>query len=335
MHQLEQITEELAIFFFEMNHSASARSSANFSDMIDHAQRGRQFRVRAPAKSDFQEWRSTPAAGARALRKPSSQRTCQAIRGSKCPLTTTAPAAAIAAAFTVPRIFRACPFIPIFYPDILSRYLIPISYPDISLLFEQVERGFPLAPLRRGSCSDDRWAFALEARAALDRLADHAVERTGGPGGDVVGRAEDRNRGHAERGSDMHRARIVGEIDAARRCHIDEFGRARFRPRSFWFALKLRRRRRRTDRAPCSIRKIATDAPSSPATRLAASASDPAASVWPFRTRRRTHATTQSPKPSSRNRAMPLSRASGAPSRRIESARREFVDNPARRSSSR
>ena len=54
-------------------------------------------------------------------------------------------------------------------------------------------------------------------------LADHARERAGGAGGGVVGRAEDRHGGDAERRGDVHGAGIVGQKQAAGGGQIDEF----------------------------------------------------------------------------------------------------------------
>src|ERR1035441_10177383 len=69
-------------------------------------------------------------------------------------------------------------------------------------------------------------ALAQQARAALGVLADHTRQFTGGAGGGVVGGAEYRHGGNAERGGNVHGAGIVGQKEAAGRGQIDELRQA-------------------------------------------------------------------------------------------------------------
>ena len=99
----------------------------------------------------------------------------------------------------------------------------------ISTRLHEIERNF-----RNAICADAGHtamvdgALALEAGAALDRLAHHAGEGARGSGGGIVGGSEDGDSGNAERGGDMHSARIVGEIHAAGGGEIDVFRERRF-----------------------------------------------------------------------------------------------------------
>ena len=63
-----------------------------------------------------------------------------------------------------------------------------------------------------------RWSMGQsrkKARAALGVLADDARAAAGGSGSRVVGRAEYRRYGDAQRAGDVHRAGIVGKEEAA------------------------------------------------------------------------------------------------------------------------
>ena len=64
--------------------------------------------------------------------------------------------------------------------------------------------------------------FAQQTRAALHRLPDHSRTAAGGTGRDIVGGAENRDRRNAQRGRDMHGARIVGEKQFALAGQDDE-----------------------------------------------------------------------------------------------------------------
>src|SRR5262249_55229407 len=124
--------------------------------------------------------------------------------GSKYPLTTVAPAAARRAASAAETI------------------LVLVSNP----LFEQVERNLRHSRgLDAGHAAMVDRALALQAWAAFDGLANHAREGSCGPRRDIVCRAEHRNGRDTERGGDMHRARIVGQVDAAGRGQVDKFGK--------------------------------------------------------------------------------------------------------------
>ena len=74
-------------------------------------------------------------------------------------------------------------------------------------LFEQVESDFRYPGGRdTGHAAMVDGAFPFETRAALYGFADDAREGSGGSGGQVVSGAEDRNRGNAQRRSDVHPA---------------------------------------------------------------------------------------------------------------------------------
>ncbi len=98
-----------------------------------------------------------------------------------------------------------------------------------NILFQQVEGGlrYPIAFDARHAPVIDG-TFALEAGAAFDWFADDASKRTGGAGADFVGCAKYSDRGHSERGSNVHGSRVVGQIDAAGGGHIDKFGKRSF-----------------------------------------------------------------------------------------------------------
>ena len=98
-----------------------------------------------------------------------------------------------------------------------------------SLLFEQVERGF------RHPCGLDPChaamidgAFALETRAAFDRLAHDAREGTRRAGGGIVRSPENGDRRHAQCGCDVHCSGIVRQIDTAGRGKLNELGQRGF-----------------------------------------------------------------------------------------------------------
>ena len=59
-------------------------------------------------------------------------------------------------------------------------------------------------------------AFSQQARAALDLFAHHARERPCRTGANMIGRSKNGDRrAHSERGSDVHAAGVVGQIDTS------------------------------------------------------------------------------------------------------------------------
>src|SRR5947209_5209741 len=68
-------------------------------------------------------------------------------------------------------------------------------------------------------------ALPEQAGGALGMFADDAGERAGGTGRGVVGGPENGDGGHADGGGDVHRARVVGEEEAADGGEGDEFAK--------------------------------------------------------------------------------------------------------------
>ena len=94
---------------------------------------------------------------------------------------------------------------------------------------QQLQRGFGHARgADAGHAAVVDGAFAQQAGAAIGGFAHHAGQRAGGAGGGIVGRAENRDGGHAQRGGDVHRAGIVGQEQAAGGGQVDEFAERGF-----------------------------------------------------------------------------------------------------------
>ena len=71
-------------------------------------------------------------------------------------------------------------------------------------------------------------ALAQQARAAVNIVPHHARQPRRGTGGDMIGRAKNRDRRHSRGRRDVHRPRIVGQIHRTGRRQVDEFGQGRF-----------------------------------------------------------------------------------------------------------
>ena len=176
-----------------------------------------------------------------------------------------------------------------------------------SLSFEQGECGFRHSRRRdpRHAAMIDR-TFAFQAWAAFDRFAHHARQRTRWARADIVGRPENRHRRNAQRGSDVHRARIVGQIHAARRRHLDKLAERRL-PREIPSRCAQAPRSRLAHSSRSSFDpNTATDAPISRATRFADSAKRSGSQRFadPYAAPGLTPITT-SPNPNSRSRRTP------------------------------
>jgi len=67
-----------------------------------------------------------------------------------------------------------------------------------------------------------KWALPFEARAARNVVANHRVLRTEWACQNGLGGTEDGDRGHAERGRQMHGAGVIGDESAAAAQGLDE-----------------------------------------------------------------------------------------------------------------